>query len=245
MMKKDDDFPSDSDDPELKPPVAQSIGKKNEHQEEQEFRILLRFLIGSAVVGNEEFWRRARLWQAEVDKARSFGTSTSPADETETTRLRYALLGLFFQALDGSSSRLKSIGRSSGRAYQTVTRLVNPVTSSRLLRPVRHTFDHVVSKGESVLESWIQTGRREELLSRSLVLDEAYEGLVNDALDYVAQKPEIRDLVQDQGVGMAEEIVGELRARSTDVDSYLANKANAIFRRQREAAQPTLPVNVS
>ena len=41
---------------------------------------------------------------------------------------------------------------------------------------------------------------------------------VNEVLDYVAQKPEIRDLVQDQGVGMAEEMVGTLRERSTGVD---------------------------
>jgi len=239
MTSKADDFPYKSSDPELNPPYAQLIGPNNDQQDEQEFRVLLRFLIGSAVVGNEEFWRRARLWQAEVDKARSSGTSISLADETEMTRLRYALLGLFFQALDGSSTRLKSVGRSSGRAYRTVARLVDPLYSSRLMRPVRHTFEHVASKGEAVLESWIQTGRREELLSRSLVLDEAYEGLVDDVLDYVAQKPEIRDLVQDQSVGMAGEIVGVFRERSTDVDSYLANKANAILHPRRTKALPT------
>jgi len=241
MTSKDDDFPYHSDDPELKPPVAQIASPGSDQQEEQEFRILLRFLIGSAVEGNDELWRRARHWQAEVDKARSSETTISPAGETEANRLRYALIGLFFETIDGWSGRLKSIQQTTGHAYQTVTRLVDPVMSSRLLRPVRHTVDHVVSRGESVVESWIQTGRREEQLSRSLVRDQAYEDIVDAVLDYMAQKPEVRDLIQDQSVGMAGEIVGELRERSTDVDSYMANKADAIFRRRRKEAQPTQP----
>lgn len=236
-MSKDDDFPYSSNDPELLPPVTQT-GRLNSGQpDEQEFRILLRFLIGSAVEGNDEFWRRARLWQAEVNQARAAGATLSPAVEKEGKRLRYALLGLFFQALDSTSDRLQSVAQGTGHAYRTIARLASPVTGSRLLRPVRHAVNHLVSRGDSVFESWIQTGRREEQLSRSLVREQAYDDLVDGVLDYVAQKPEIRDLVQDQGMGMAEEVVGELRVRSSDVDSYLANKASAIFRRKPTAAQ--------
>jgi len=239
MTSKDDDFPYDSDDPELKPPPALLLNQKNQQEQEQEFRILLRFLIGSAVEGNDEFWRRARIWQAEIDKAHSVGINSTEASETEAARLRHAMLGIFFQAFDKVSEGYKSVQRGSGSAYQKFSRLVDPVVSSRLLRPVRHTFQHVVSKGETVIESWVQTGKQEEQLSRSLVREQAFDDLVNEVLDYVAQKPEIRDLVQDQSVGMVGEIVGELRERSTDVDAYLSNKANGIFRRRPKEAQPT------
>jgi hypothetical protein len=238
MTSKDDDFPYESDDPELKPPPAPPLKQIGSPEQEQELRILLRFLIGSAVEGNDEFWRRARIWQAELNKARLAGTNGSNASETEAARLRYAFIGIFFQGLDNLSGSLKSLQRGSGSAYQKFTRLINPIASSRLLRPVRHTFEHVVSKGETVFESWVSTGRQEEQLSRSLVREQAFDDLVNEVLDYVAQKPEIRDLVQDQSVGMVGEIVGELRERSTDVDSYLSTKVDAIFRRRNKETQP-------
>jgi len=237
-MTKDEDFPYVSDDPELKPPLLRSGVLTDDQQAEQEFRILLRFLLGSAVEGNDEFWRRARKWQAEIEKARITGNTTSPAIETEGERLRYALIGLFFQALDTSSDSLRSIQRISGRAYNRVTRLASPLTNSRLMRPVRHSVDHMVSKGEAVFASWIQTGRQEELLSRSLVREQAYDDLVDGVLDYVAQKPEVRDLIQDQSVGMGEEIIGEFRTRSSDVDTLLADKVGTIFRRSGKQSQP-------
>lgn len=99
----------------------------------------------------------------------------------------------------------------------------------------------MVSRGETILESWIETGRREEQLSRSLVREQAFDDLVNEVLDYLAAKPEIRDLVQDQGVGMAEEVVGEFRSRSSDIDSLLARVADAILRREPKQNQGEQP----
>ena len=238
MNTKDDDFPYASDDPELNPLYSKSIIAVTREPDEREIKILLRLLIGSAVVLNDEFWRRARLWQSEIDKSRSSTAASSSLAETEGERLRYTLIGLLFQAVDGAADRLKSMQYRSTQARRRVFRLVDPLVSNRLVRPIRHQVEHAASKGESVLQSWIQTGRQEEELSRRLVLEQAYENLLNEVLDYVAQKPEIRDLVQDQGVGMAEEMVGTLRERSTGVDSFLADKANAIFRRRPNNDQP-------
>ena len=57
-------------------------------------------------------------------------------------------------------------------------------------------------------------------------------------LDYLAQKPEVRDLVQQQSVGVAGELVRSLRTRSTDMDSYLEDRANAILGRGNQPASP-------
>ncbi len=237
-MIKDDDFPTYSTDPELSPPVA---GAVNAVQDEQELRILLRFLIGSAVEGNDEFWRRARIWQAELERARISGAYPSADIETEGARLRYAMLGIFFQTLDSWSKSLKFVQEFSGQAYQQFDRMVSPLVNSRLFRPLRRGVDRLVSRGESIIESWIEAGRREEQLSRSLVREQAFDDLVNQVLDYLAAKPEIRDLVQDQGVGMAEEVVGEFRSRSSDIDSLLARVADAILRRESKQNQGEQP----
>ena len=71
-----------------------------------------------------------------------------------------------------------------------------------------------------------------------MVREQAYEDVVDDVLDYLAQKPEIRDLVQQQSVGMAAEVLGEVRERSSDVDGYIEARANAILRRSRRNDGP-------
>lgn len=238
MNSKEDDFPYASDDPELIPPSSRSIIAVTRQPDERESKILLRLLVGTAVVLNDEFWRRARVWQSEIDKTRTSEVPAPGTDETDGERLRYAIVGMLFQAVDSAADGLKSVSYRTTRVRQRVSRLVDPLVSNRLVRPIRHQVEHAVSIGESAVQSWIRTGRKEDQLSRRLVLEQAYENLVNEVLDYVAQKPEIRDLVQDQGVGMAEEMVGTLRERSTSADSFLAEKAAAIFRRQPKNDQP-------
>jgi hypothetical protein len=109
-----------------------------------------------------------------------------------------------------------------------------------LWRPVRERFDLYSATGESIVSSWIRTGRREEQVSRALARKQAYDEIVNDVIAYLAQKPEVRDLVQQQTMGLAEEIVGDIRERSSEFDSLLEERVNRMMRRRR-IDDPTLP----
>jgi hypothetical protein len=237
MLDVEDDFPYYSDDPELKQSDTEMVVPQPSH-EDQEFKVLLRFLIGSAVEGNDEFQRRARIWQAELENNRLADLYAPSVDESQADRLRFAMIGFFFDALDTWSDRLQSLQHSSAEAYQAISNWLDPLMNSSLLRPARNNLDNVIASGEALLESWIARGRREEQLSRSLVRDQAYEDMVDGMLDYLAQKPEVRDLVQQQSVGVAGELVRSLRTRSTDMDSYLEDRANAILGRGNQPASP-------
>jgi hypothetical protein len=239
MITNDDDFPYYSDDPDLKPIQPVLSTPEADRRDEQEIRMLLRFMIGSSIEGSDEFMRRARLWQAELKSSHPSSMVISPTDETDADRIRYALLGMMFQALDFWSDRLESLQQNSSQAYQTLSRWFDPLMNNPLMRPARDNIDNLVALGESLIELWINIGRREEQLSRSLVRDQAYDDMVDDVLDYLAQKPEVRDLVQQQSVSMAGEFIGDFRERSTDVDTILADKANAILRRQPKDTPPT------
>ena len=114
MTSDDEDFPFTSDDPQLQPLPAQLTAPAPEELEEQDLRILLRFLIGSAMEGNAEFWRRARLWQAEQERLQVTWVAAPIDEESEADHLRYALLGMFSQALDYGDGVLKSLNRTSG-----------------------------------------------------------------------------------------------------------------------------------
>ena len=108
-----------------------------------------------------------------------------------------------------------------------------PLTKSRLWRPVQERFDIYSERGESIVNSWMNIGRREEQVSRALVRQQAYEETVNDVIDYLAQKPEVRELVQQQSVGMAGEIVDDIRERSSEYDTLLEERVNKLLRRKR------------
>ena len=165
MTSDDEDFPFTSDDPQLQPLPAQLTAPAPVELEEQDLRILLRFLIGSAMEGNAEFWRRARLWQAEQERLQVTWVAAPIDEESEADHVRYALLGIFSQALDYGNGVLKSLNRASGGAYASLSRAFAPLTGSRLMHPVRDNFDYLAKRGESLVEAWIAVGRQEERMS--------------------------------------------------------------------------------
>jgi hypothetical protein len=127
---------------------------------------------------------------------------------------------------------------ASSQAYALVSRAFAPLTKSRFWLPVQESFDFYSESGESIVNSWIHIGRREEQIGRALVRKQASDEIVDDLIAYLAQKPELRDLVQQQSVGMAEEIVEDLRDRSSEFDSQLEERVNRLIRRRRTENPP-------
>lgn len=233
MISVDDDFPYQSDDPELQPSQDQTTLPAVDEQVNQDLKILLRLLVGTAIEGSDEFRRRARLWQAETNATELSGIVISLEDETEASRLRYSLLGFLFQAIDAGYKSLSFLDTVSSQAYTIVARMFAPLTKSRLWRPIQERYDFYGETGESIVNSWINTGRREEQVSRALARKQAYEQIIDEAIGYLAQKPEVRELVQQQSVSMAGEVVDEIRERSSEFDSLLEERVNTLLRRRR------------
>lgn len=240
VISSEDDFPYSSDDPSLQPPQmphAPSAGRSTPNEDVEEIKILMRLLVGTAFEGNDELKRRARLWQAEINATDPSKMVLSPEDETDVTRMRYALLGILFQAPKTMSNGLSWLEKTSSRAITMLSGMFAPLANSHLAEPVRGRFNLYVAKGESIVNAWVRIGRFEEQMSRALVRQEAYDETVNDIIDYLAQKPEVRDLVQQQSMSMAEEVVEEFRERSADVDTLIEKRFNSILRRSRSEPQ--------
>ncbi len=242
LLTQDDEFPYQSEDPALQPPQYQPAAHVSGEQVDEDLKFLLRLLIGSAVEGSDEFRRRARLWRAEMSVSDPSKMVISDEYETDASKLRYSLIGLLFHSVDAGYNSISFLERASSRAYTLVSRAFAPLTSSRFWQPVQERFDFYGSVGESIVDSWIRTGRREEQVSRALARKQAYDEIVNDLIAYLAQKPEVRDLIQQQSVGMAEEIVGDIRERSSEFDSQLEERVNRLLRRRR--ADDQTPPNV-
>jgi hypothetical protein len=233
LINVDEDFPDQSNDPELQPPLSQLPSQAIGVPEDQDLKILVRLLIGSFVEGSDEFRRRARLWQEELNSSDPSKIMISQASETEAARLRYSIIGFLFQLIDSGYNSLSFLDKVSSQTFTVFSRLFAPLTNSRFWRPVQEHYDSYSERGESIVNSWINTGRREEQMSRALVRDQAYEQVVNEIIIYLARKPEVRELVEQQGISLAEELVGDLRERSNEFDSMLENRVNRLLRRRQ------------
>lgn len=233
MTTENDDFPYQSADTDLQPAQGLSIPKEEIDEVEYEnLKMLVRLLIGTAAEGSDEFARRARLWQAEMkmDPSRMV---VPLANETEATRLRYTLVGFLFEAIDAGYNSLSLFDKVASKALSTVSLILSPLTQSRLWRPVRDNFDSSRKRGESIVNSWIEIGRREEQASRDLVRKQAYDQIVDDVIDYLAQKPEVGDLIQQQSASVASELIDDIRVRSGQFDTLLEDRIRSLLRKKR------------
>lgn len=196
----------------------------------------LRLLVGGVLEGADELNRRLKAAQAEL-KAETAAITTVDPDETELDRLRYALVGALVQTPEVVHQGYSTANRVSRQATGLVARVTNPLTSSWLMRPARRRYERFVARGEARYQRLLDRGRAEEQSGRALVRRTTANG-IDELLDYLAQKPEIRALVQQQSMGMADEMMGEIRDRSATADALAERIARAILRRPHREAWP-------
>ena len=216
-------------------PVSSDL-RRNRKARVEDLQTMLRVLVGGVMEGTDELMRRLKAAQAELES--NTVTTTVDPNETDLDRLRYALISTLIQTPELMWEGLTTAGQVSNKATNFVSKVVGPVASSRLMRPVRQRTDRLIARGQARVDRLLELGRAEEQAGRALARRATASG-VDELLDYLAHKPEIRDLVQQQSIGMADEMIGELRNRSTAADALAERIARAILRRpQRE----TLPI---
>jgi hypothetical protein len=198
--------------------------------------ILLRLLVGGVLEGSDELLRRLQERQQAIEQ---HPVNSAPRvisqDEADIERLRYALIGLLFETPGAINRGLARVVENTERASNTVSRIVGPVTRSRLLRPVRRRYQRLAARREATLNrlvelGWLET-QRGRVMARSTVTE-----TVDEVLEYLAGSPEIRDLVQQQGVSLTTEVVDELRRRVAAADRLL----DSVLRREESTSPPAM-----
>jgi hypothetical protein len=195
-------------------------------------RSLASLLLGSTVEGSEQLARRLQAWQAESEGRGEVLFPESP-DESEAERLRFALVGLASMAPAVGASLLSSAFHATDSIYVRFSDFLSPVTNSRMMRPLQRRYDGLAARGQGIFESWIDSGRRAEQRSRALARQAAFEGTdeaIDEMVGLLAQKPEVRELVTAQTLGMAEEVVTVVRERTANADSRWERRVRRLFR---------------
>lgn len=206
----------------------------------EDYRTALRLLVGAALEGSDELLLRIRPWWASVQEwERESGAGFIGVEEKGGSPLLYTFLGLLFRTSDSLSKGASTVGHVSSRATSIVSRLLRPITNSRVMRPVQRRYNYYVARGESAVSSLQGTGRAEARTSRLLIRQEVNEDTLEDILAYLVEKAKIRDLIAEQGVEAAADASTEIRVRSAAVDSSLDNIVDNIMRRQKAKTPPS------
>jgi hypothetical protein len=83
-------------------------------------------------------------------------------------------------------------------------------------------------------------GRIEEQNSRQMFQQKAIDDLINEFVEYLVVKIKVQEIIQQEGMTMAGDVVGDFQAESANVDNLLENKLKSIFRKGAND-QPSVP----
>lgn len=157
-------------------------------------------------------------------------------------RRRNAVVGLVFaarQSLLRGLQQLDQLQRNiSGRVAA-----VTPADDNRLLQPLRRQFGALVQRGEQEVSMLVRLGQRESEISRTLVETALHES-VEESIEYLAEHPEVKELVQLQSTGLADEAVEEIRERSVSADNFVEGLVRYLLRRMPRQEIPPPPPEV-
>lgn len=200
---------------------------------------LTRLLLGSALEGSAELTRRLALWEAYLREEQE--NQSSPLDKPEQELLRHALIGLIFDGQDKARRGLSLLWGVQKRLTKTAVRTARPFTHNRFLEPVHLRLDRAAERGQAEIVRWIERGQREEPISRDLARM-ALEDITAEIIGQLADNQEVQELVQQQSVGLATEVVEQVRERTFTADTLVERIARAVTRRapRLESAQADL-----
>ncbi len=197
---------------------------------------LTRFLVGIAIEGSKEMALRLQLWEAYLHEELP-KTSPDSAEVAEKDMLRFALIGFLLESEDASRTLASKLLKVPGGVARTAVRTAKPVTNSRFAKPLQRRIDRLAGRGEEQLTRWIQRGQSEEPFSRNLARLGVQE-IVDEFINQLAQNKEVQTLVQEQGVGLAGEVVDQVRERTFTADTLIERIARAVTRRSPRVAPP-------
>jgi hypothetical protein len=211
-------------------------------------RSTTRLLVGLALIGGDELLKRVEMLENNINT-----TPPDPAEMAEQIRtsptgqyipddVRHALIGAAFDVQDQIRIGVPRLLSMSDEVLTGVTRPVEnflnrlPIVGA-LNKSIGQQVDGLQRRGEKRLQRWITIGQREEARSRVLA-DQTFTQIVDDVIDYLAEKPEVQDLIMGQTTGLAGEVLGEVRERTVSGDSFLEGIVRAVLRKAPRAELP-------
>jgi hypothetical protein len=202
-------------------------------------RMLMRMALGSTIIGREELKNRFQDKQSEPHIPGAELNRVTPI-ESEADRARYAVVGAIANSSEALRKSLSKLGQRSDRSYGRLSRAIQPATDSRLLKPFRRRYRRYLDHGDKIVSKWVAAGRREEYLGRQLAQETAIES-IEETLDYLADSPELDELMAQESVDLVDDILfDDIRESASNTSLILTNWFNTVILRRKSQLESDL-----
>ena len=148
------------------------------------------------------------------------GESAVDSDTSQAAEFRYAVIGLLLEGETRVRKGIQRLEEATAEATQRVSRTVDPNGWPAPRSPLGRGLDRFLARRQQNIARWRETGRQAEMEGR-LTAREALASSTHDVFGYMAQEPQVRDLIQQQGVTMASTALGEVRSRTATADRWV------------------------
>jgi hypothetical protein len=115
------------------------------------------------------------------------------------------------------------------------TRVANPLfrpfQKLSWINPTQKQIDYLVDRGQSEIDRWVTRGQEEEINSRQLA-QQATTSTVDQSINYMAQNPALEELIQQQSVSLAQQILALVRSIAVSADYFFEGLTRYAFRRK-------------
>ena len=174
-----------------------------------------RLLVGVALEGTDELMRRLQRWETAARE--SAATTPNVNDTSQAAEFRYAMIGLLLEGETRVRQGIQRLEQASARATHRVTQTVDPNGWPAPRSPLGRSLDRFLSRRQDDIARWREAGRQAEHEGR-LTAREALSSSTHEVFGYMAQEPQVRDLIEQQGVTMASTALGAVRTRTATAD---------------------------
>ena len=206
---------------------------------------VVKLLLGGTIEGTAELARRLERIEAEL---RAEEGPLRPGEvKNSADVVRYMLVGLALSAADGARRQAFKLAEASDLFWRMTGSAVEPLASNRLtgrvVGPFDRAFNRLVARGQERVNGWVELGRANEPTAR-LVARQTYLEIVDDFIGQLSQNDQLAELVQEQSMGLATEMVEEVRERSLSADSLAESIVRRILKRPPRDLLPPPPEEI-
>ncbi len=143
--------------------------------------------------------------------------------------LQNTLVGLLIASAQGVDGVTRRLDRATRLASRMIDPLVSPVVGSKVLSPIRRSWEGMVSRGQEEVDTWKQLGEEETSRGQEL-LQNVTMSTVNASIDYITVQPEVTDLVTHQTTTITTELLTLFRELLFNLDFILEGLLRRLFR---------------
>lgn len=195
-------------------------------------RAIMRLMVGATLEGGDALIARLREWEREAFLGAQQAATAPTADDRD--RLRYAAIGALFLLRERIERDALYWLREGERRAQLALDRADRLSDWPLLRQIKRPIKSRIIRWRDQLRDdfayWVRVGQLEEGFSRG-VSRRAFDALVDDVITVLADNPELQELVQQQSIGLATEVVDNVREVTVTADTIVEDIVRRILRR--------------